>query len=278
LLFQFLAEVIQVGLSCLKNYNIPMKEKLKNVFFKFWYWYLSSIDKNSEVIFMNYGYSKDNHKIELKETDEKNRYSIQLYHLVATGVDIAGKNILEVGCGRGGGLSYINRYLAPNLATGVDLNKKAINFCNKKYSSERIKFLQANAQKLNFQKDSFDVIINVESSHRYSQIDIFLDEVYRVLKPGGFFLFADFGDNIEIGKLNTQFGKSNFQLVKFENITNNVIEALKLSSPGREALIRKLLPMFLQNLGRNFAATAGSETYNSFLTKQFEYVFYVLKK
>jgi len=54
-----------------------MKEKLKNVFFKFWYWYLSSIDKNSEVIFMNYGYSKDNHKIELKETDEKNRYSIQ---------------------------------------------------------------------------------------------------------------------------------------------------------------------------------------------------------
>ena len=255
-----------------------MKEKLKNIFFKFWYWYLSSIDKNSEVIFMNYGYSKDNHKIELKEIDEKNRYSIQLYHLVATGVDIAGKNILEVGCGRGGGLSYINRYLSPNLATGVDLNKKAINFCNKKYSSERITFLQANAQKLNFQKDSFDVVINVESSHRYSQIDLFINEVYRVLKPGGFFLFADFGDNIEIGKLNTQFGKSYFQLVKFENITNNVIEALKLSTSGKEELIKKLLPKFLQKLGRNFAATAGSETYNSFLTKQFEYVFYVLKK
>jgi len=255
-----------------------MKEKLKNVFFKFWYWYLSSIDKNAEVIFMNYGYSKDNYKIGLNETDEKNRYSIQLYHLVATSVYIAGENILEVGCGRGGGLSYINRYLSPSLVTGVDLNKKAINFCNKKYSSERIKFLKANAQKLNFQKDSFDVVINVESSHRYSQIDLFINEVYRVLKPGGFFLFADFGDNIEIGKLNTQFGKSYFQLVKFKNITNNVIEALKLSTSGKEELIKKLLPKFLQNLGRNFAATAGSETYNSFLTKQFEYVFYVLKK
>ena len=164
-----------------------MKEKLKNVFFKFWYWYLSSIDKNAEVIFMNYGYSKDNYKIGLNETDEKNRYSIQLYHLVATSVYIAGENILEVGCGRGGGLSYINRYLSPSLVTGVDLNKKAINFCNKKYSSERIKFLKANAQKLNFQKDSFDVVINVESSHRYSQIDLFINEVYRVLKPGGFF-------------------------------------------------------------------------------------------
>ena len=255
-----------------------MKDKLKNVFFKFWYWYLSSIDKNAEVIFMNFGYSKDNHKIELKETDEKNRYSIQLYHLVATGVDIEGKDILEVGCGRGGGLSYIYRYLSPNFVTGVDLNRKAINFCNKKYSTERIIFLQANAQKLNFQKDSFDVVINVESSHRYSQIDIFLDEVYRVLKPNGFFLFADFGDNIEIGKLNTQFGKSNFQLIKFKNITNNVVEALTLATPSREELIKKLLPKFLQNLGRNFAATIGSGTYNSFLTKKWEYVFYVLKK
>ena len=59
-----------------------MKEKLKSVFFKFWYWYLCSIDKNAEIIFMNYGYSKDKQKIEFKETDEKNRYSIQLYHLV----------------------------------------------------------------------------------------------------------------------------------------------------------------------------------------------------
>ena len=129
-----------------------MKAKLKNVFFRFWYGYLSSIDKNDEIVFMNYGYSKNNYKIELGETDEKNRYSIQLYHLIATGVDIEGKNILEIGCGRGGGLSYINRYLSPNLLTGVDLNKKAINFCIKKYSSERIKFLQANAQKLNFRK------------------------------------------------------------------------------------------------------------------------------
>ena len=255
-----------------------MKEKLKNVFFKFWYWYLNSIDKNDEVLFMNYGYSKDNHKIELKEIDEKNRYSIQLYHLVATGANIEGKNILEVGCGRGGGLSYINRYMSPNLVTGVDLNKKTINFCNKKYSSERIKFLQANAQKLTFQEDLFDVVINVESSHRYSQIDLFIDEVYRVLKPGGFFLFTDFGDNNEIGKLNTQFGKSKFQLVRFENITNNVIEALKLTTPDREELIKKLLPKFIQNFGKNFAATTGSGTYNSFYTGKYKYVFYVLKK
>lgn len=255
-----------------------MKEKLKNIFFKFWYWYLSSIDKNTEVIFMNYGYSKDNCKIELSETDEKNRYSIQLYHFVSTAVDIKGKTILEVGCGRGGGLSYINRYLSPQSVTGVDLNKKAINFCCANYSTERIRFLQSNAQKLNFLKDSFEVVINIESAHRYTQVEIFINEVFRVLKPGGFLLFADFGNKIEIEKLNTLFRMSNFEILKFENITAHVVEALELSTPGREELIKKILPRLLQNLGRNFAATEGSETYNSFLTKKYEYVFYVMRK
>lgn len=58
-----------------------MTERLKNLFFRFWYRYLSSIDKNAEVIFMNYGYSEDGHKIKLDETDEKNRYSIQLFSI-----------------------------------------------------------------------------------------------------------------------------------------------------------------------------------------------------
>ncbi|MCD4834324.1 MAG: class I SAM-dependent methyltransferase [Bacteroidales bacterium] len=255
-----------------------MKEKLKNVFFRVWYWYVSTVDKNAEVIFMNYGYSKDNHKIKLDENDEKNRYSAQLYNLVATGADIKGKDILEVGCGRGGGLSYINRYLSPNSVTGVDLNKKAIEFCKKHYSNERIKFLQANAQSLNFQDNAFDVVINVESSHRYSQMDKFLDEVYRVLKPGGVFLFADFRHEIELEGLNTQLKNSNFIFFKDEKITANVLEALKLSTSERENLIHKIVPKFLHGLGKKFAATEGTPTYNKFLTQEFEYLFCVLMK
>jgi len=267
-----------VGLFYLKNYDNPMKEKLKNIFFKFWYWYVSVVDKNAEVIFMNYGYSKDNQKIELDEKDEKNRYSIQLYHLVATGVEIKGKDILEVGCGRGGGLSYINRTFAPNSAIGIDLNKKAIKFCNKKYSSEKIKFFQADAQKLNFEDNAFDVVINIESSHRYSRVDLFLSEVYRILKPGGVLLFADFGNQYDLRKLNRQFKNRNFKRLKNEIITENAVEALKLSTPNREELVRKLLPKFFQNLGGNFAAIEGTTTFNKFLTREFEYVFYVLSK
>jgi ubiquinone/menaquinone biosynthesis C-methylase UbiE len=227
---------------------------------------------------MNYGYSRDNHKIKLEGRDEKNRYSVQLYHFVASGADIKGKDILEIGCGRGGGLSYINRYLLPNKATGLDLNKKAIDFCKSHYSNEHLEFIEGNAQSLNFKDNSFDVVINVESSHRYSQMDRFLAEVYRVLKPGGFFLFADFRSESELEKLSLQLKNSNFVLHKDEIITPAVLEALKLSSAEREKLIYKLTPKFLHRLGKNFAGTEGSTIYNKFAAQEFEYMSYILRK
>lgn len=158
------------------------------------------------------------------------------------------------------------------------MNKKAIKFCNKKYSSEKIKLFQADAQKLNFDDNAFDVVINIESSHRYSRVDLFLSEVYRILKPGGVLLFADFGNQYDLRKLNRQFKNRNFKRLKNEIITENAVEALKLSTPNREELVRKLLPKFFQNLGRNFAAIEGTTTFNKFLTREFEYVFYVLSK
>ncbi len=255
-----------------------MEEKLKNIFFKIWYWYISTIDKNADVIFMNYGYSKAKHKIILSEKDEKNRYSIQLYNLVASGIDIKDKDILEVGCGRGGGLSYISRNLTPKSLTGVDLNNKAIKFCQNNYPENGNIFLQANAQNLPFADNSFDVVINVESSHRYAQPELFFKEVYRVLKADGTFLLADFRQNNELQTLKNQIRDTKFKFIKKENITHNVVEALKLATPTVEILIKKLVPTFLQNLARNFAATEGSTTYNKFNTGYFQYVFYIMQK
>lgn len=252
--------------------------KLKNSLYRILYWYISTVDKNAEVTFMNYGYSTDHIKIKLDENDEKNRYSAQLYDFVAKGVDIEGKDILEVGCGRGGGLSYINRYLLPNSATGIDLSKKGIDFCRQYYSNEGLEFLHGNAQNLNFHDNAFDVVLNIESSHRYDQMEKFLAEVYRVLKPGGFFLFADFRHENELEELTMQLENSNFQLIKVETITPNVLEALKYSSPERENLIHKLVPKFFYSMVGNFAATEGTPSYNKFATHEFEYLFYIFMK
>ena len=68
---------------------------------------------------MNYGYAiitRDGKLIKnLKEEDEPERFQLQLYHFTATQMNskrnCKNMNILEVGCGRGGGLNYIQSYL-----------------------------------------------------------------------------------------------------------------------------------------------------------------------
>jgi ubiquinone/menaquinone biosynthesis C-methylase UbiE len=250
----------------------------KSIFFRYWYSYVSKVDKNAEVTFMNYGYSNDHQIIELKEKDIINRYSSQLYHYVVDSIDIQGKDILEIGCGRGGGLSYISRYKAPKSAVGLDLNKNSIEFCKKHYSEENIRFVRGNAEHMHFMENTFDVVVNVESSHRYLQIENFLKETYRVLKPGGFLLFADFRPNHELEILDNQLKYARFIPLKKEVITENVLEALELTSSERQILVRKLTPKMLHRIGDMFATTKGTPTYNKLATHQFEYMFYLLMK
>ena len=165
-----------------------------------------------------------------------------------------------------------------NKVTGIDLNKKAIKFCKKFYKEKNNTFLQANAQNLPFKDSSFDVVINIESAHRYPQVDLFIKEVYRVLKPEGYFLFADFDQNQKLKMIEKHMKDAQFEFVKQEDITKEVIEALTLSTPERKELIKRITPAFLRELAHQFAAIRGTPTYKRFVDRYFEYVLYVLKK
>lgn len=253
-------------------------KKLREQFFKVWYWYISTIDKDADITFMNYGYSNNGNKIKLLDEDEKNRFSIQLYDYVANGIDIANKDILEVGSGRGGGINYIVKYLKPSSAYGLDLNTKAIEFCRNHYDNHILNFKQGNAQDLDFPDESFDVVLNVESSHRYPNVDEFIEEVYRVLRPGGYFLYSDYRPPEIMPELKNKLELTKFKFLKNETITPHVLEALNLSYDERIKLIHKIAPRFLHGLGKKFAATEGTPTYNKFQNGHFEYFNKILQK
>ena len=127
----------------------------------------------------------------LAPAEEPSRWAIQLYHRVATQVDLSGKQVLEVGCGHGGGASYVMRTLGPKSYTGLDLNPAGIAFCRKRHNLPGLDFVQGDAQSLPFPDQSFGAVINIESSNHYTQLSRFLAEVARVLRPGGHFLYAD---------------------------------------------------------------------------------------
>lgn len=73
---------------------------LKRYLWRLWYNFIINFDQETELIFMNYGYSdieSDNEPLSLQPVEEKYRYRIQLYHHVAESIGLSGKEILEVG-------------------------------------------------------------------------------------------------------------------------------------------------------------------------------------
>src|SRR5438093_43138 len=88
----------------------------------------------SQWRFMNWGYEpvgQDEPRPKLLETDEPDRLSIQMYDHLARRAGIDGKQVLEVGSGRGGGCDYLARYFKPQRVVGVDFSSPTVEFCNR---------------------------------------------------------------------------------------------------------------------------------------------------
>ncbi|TSA27813.1 MAG: class I SAM-dependent methyltransferase [Bacteroidetes bacterium] len=255
-----------------------MKFTIRRRLFRLWYWYVNKVDRDAEIVCMNYGYSHKDQQVALDEQDRLNRYSIQLYHHLASATEIKHKDILEIGCGRGGGLYYIARNFSPASATGVDLNREAVAFCNRNFKSDGLSFLQGDAQNLKLKNRSCDVVFNIESSHRYRDMKGFLGEVYRILRPGGYFLFTDFRYDHEMDEMKKALESSGMTVLKERVINQEILAALALDDERKRKLVKKLAPKFLHKLALNFAGTIGSETYDRFLTHRYIYFSYVLMK
>ena len=102
------------------------------------------------------------------------------------------KRLLDIGCGNGIGLKLGSNLLKAKYALGIDLvNKLVINATTNFSETDKVNYIQSDAENLALASESFDIITNLESSHLYPKIEHFFSEVERVLAPGGFFCYAD---------------------------------------------------------------------------------------
>ena len=167
---------------------------LQRALWRWWYQRLAKRATDSGWTFMNYGYSSinDNSSLDLKPEDESDRLFIQLYNYASSQIPLDNRKFLEVGSGRGGGASFVARYHHPESMTGLDYSSSAIKLSNKIHSNvSNLHFIKGDAENLPFDDNTFDAVINVESSHCYGNMKKFLNEVYRVLKKGGHFTWVD---------------------------------------------------------------------------------------
>ncbi len=244
----------------------------RKAIWRLWYPFLTRRLRGEEVLFLNYAFETNPPVgLPLLAEDEPNRACIQLYHHVASQVDLRGKKVLEVSCGHGGGASWITRTMQPASFTGLDLNPTGIQFCQQRHRVTGLSFMQGDAQKLPFADSSLDAVINVEASHCYPDFPAFLAEVARVLRPGGHFLYADFRFRDAFTEWEAAIKIAPMQIVQTRDIGADVLRGMDINAERSRALIRERLPRFLHSLGHDFAGVPGSRIYTALQTGELTY-------
>jgi phthiocerol/phenolphthiocerol synthesis type-I polyketide synthase E len=219
--------------------------------------------------FLNYGY------VSLGEGDEAqfevglevpNRHSVRLiYELIGT-TDLRGCRVLDVGCGRGGAVALLaDRF--DSVVTGVDLAPDAIAFCRRVHRRHNVRFEVGDAEHLAIDDRDFDAVINVESSHAYPNMRGFLEEVRRVLKKNGIFLYTDLLPVQRWAEVRVLLGSLRFELFDDRAITPNVLASCDAVAAARVRAFSGVDSSWINN----FLAVPGSDVYERMRSGAWEY-------
>lgn len=229
--------------------------------------------------FLNYGYvpiagNNDDAVIQLPEK-YFNKNSVRLVLEVVGDCPIDRQRVLDVGCGRGGTVFTLRQFFQPGSVVGLDLAANAIQFCTRVHRYPDVSFREGDAEQLPFPDASFDVVTNIESSHTYPNIRSFYLEVYRVLAPGGRFLYTDVlprNKSEECVGLLEQLG---FGILRNRDITANVLLSCDEIAASR---VQAFQGGNDASLVRNFLAAPGSQVYEEMKSRAWVYRLFTLRK
>mmetsp|Transcript_17996 Transcript_17996/g.24933 ORF Transcript_17996/g.24933 Transcript_17996/m.24933 type:complete len:376 (+) Transcript_17996:67-1194(+) len=106
----------------------------------------------------------------------------------------AGAKVLDVGCGVGGTSRYLAKALGPKAdVTGITLSPNQVKRATelaKEQDVPNAKFTVMNALEMDFPDNSFDIVWACESGEHMPDKEAYINEMMRVLKPGGKYVMA----------------------------------------------------------------------------------------
>ena len=142
---------------------------------------------------MHHGYygRSGNYKVERREAQIALIEELLLWAGVK--VNNPPQNIIDVGCGIGGSTLYLGNKFNAN-ARGITLSPVQASRAKERAKEQgletQVDFEVANALKMPFEDNSFDLVWSLESGEHMPDKTKFLQECYRVLQPGGKLILA----------------------------------------------------------------------------------------
>tara|TARA_R110002072_G_scaffold162687_3_gene314839 strand:- start:29233 stop:30084 length:852 start_codon:yes stop_codon:yes gene_type:complete len=267
---------------------------LRRLLWRWWYGRLAKKFTQQSWTFMNYGYEPEPQlepqpeprpgsgpaALELDAEYEPDRLCVQLYEQVVGSIDLEGKDVVEVGSGRGGGARYFARTHRPKHVVGVDFSKSAVKLCRQTHGDvANLEFVAGDAEALPLEDASCDVLINVESSHCYGDVDKFFAEAMRVLRSAGHFALADFRSPDEMKELAEKLAAlPGSRLLESVDITERVVAALQTDDARKRQLIEEIITPRLRSMFGEFAGLRGGRMFTSLQAREMVYHRFLLQK
>ena len=114
---------------------------------------------------------------------------------VLEGLELKGKDGVDLGCGAGGITLHVARHLQLASMIGFDVERPVIAAAQARSAAEgmadRVRFLQAPPGPLPFADASFDLAFSKDALIHVADKEALFAEVFRVLRPGGIFAASD---------------------------------------------------------------------------------------
>ncbi|HYG91603.1 MAG TPA: methyltransferase domain-containing protein [Azospirillum sp.] len=103
---------------------------------------------------------------------------------------------LDLGCNNGYGSYKLSQ--CGHEVIGVDVSSDALADAKRRFSAANLEFRQVSGQELPFESGRFDLITSFQVIEHIVDMDLYLNEIRRVLKPGGTVVFTTPNANIRL--------------------------------------------------------------------------------